>query len=168
MRKILLVIDMQNDFVTGALKNDDAQAIVNDIVKRIENFDGEIIATRDTHQPNYLSTTEGKHLPVAHCVQNTWGWEIVPEIANALAKKNALLIDKPTFGYTDWGVLQGADEVEMVGTCTDICVVSNALIIKAQHPDLDLRVCKRLCAGTTQANHDSALAVMACCQVKIV
>lgn len=168
MKKVLLVIDMQNDFVTGALKNADAQAIVDGIVKRIETFDGDIIATRDTHEENYLTTAEGKHLPVPHCVKNTWGWEIVPKIANVLAKKNALLIDKPTFGYKDWSVLQGANEVEMVGTCTDICVVSNALIIKAQHPDLDLCVRKDLCAGTTQANHDSAIAVMACCQVKIV
>ena len=168
MKKVLLVIDMQNDFVTGALKNPDAEAIVDGIVKRIESFDGEIIATRDTHEETYLSSTEGKYLPVTHCVKNTWGWEIVPEIANALAKRNARIIDKPTFGYKDWNVLQGVDEVEMLGTCTDICVVSNALIIKAQHPDLDLRVRKDLCAGTTKANHDSALVVMACCQVKIV
>lgn len=168
MRKVLLVIDMQNDFVSGALQNPDAQSIVDGIVKRIEAFDGEVIATRDTHEEDYLSTTEGKHLPVKHCVKGTWGWEIVPEIASALKKRNAVIIDKPTFGYTDWSILQDATETEMVGTCTDICVVSNALIIKAQHPDLDLRVRKDLCAGTTKENHDSALNVMACCQVKIV
>lgn len=168
MKKALIVIDMQNDFVSGALKNPDAEAIVSDIAKRILEFDGDVIATRDTHAENYLSTTEGKHLPVTHCVKDTQGWQIVTEIADALNKKHAVVIDKPTFGYLDWELLRGYDEVEMVGTCTDICVVSNALIIKALHPDLTLSVNASLCAGTTKQNHDSALAVMACCQVKII
>ena len=168
MKKALIVIDMQNDFVSGALKNPDAEAIVSDIAKRILEFDGDVIATRDTHAENYLSTAEGKHLPVTHCVKDTQGWQIVSEIAEALQKKNAVVIDKPTFGYLDWERLRGYGEAEMVGTCTDICVVSNALIIKALHPDLALSVNASLCAGTTKQNHDSALAVMACCQVKII
>lgn len=168
MKKVLIVIDMQNDFVSGALANPDAQAVVSGIVKRIENFDGEIIATRDTHAENYLATTEGKHLPVPHCIKGTNGWEIVNEIAEALQKKNAVILDKPTFGYLNWQCLQDADEIEMVGTCTDICVVSNALIIKALHPDIPLSVRADLCAGTTKDNHQSALNVMACCQVQII
>ena len=168
MKKVLIVIDMQNDFVSGALANPDAQAVVSGIVKRIENFDGEIIATRDTHEANYLSTTEGKHLPIPHCIKGTNGWEIVSEIAEALHKKNAVILDKPTFGYLGWELLQDATEIEMVGTCTDICVVSNALIIKALHPDIPLSVRAELCAGTTKDNHQSALNVMACCQVQII
>ena len=168
MKKVLIVIDMQNDFVDGTLANPQAQAIVNGIVKRIDEFDGDVIATRDTHGENYLATTEGKHLPVTHCVKGTNGWEIVPAIAQALQRRNAVILDKPTFGYLNWEILQNYGEVEMVGTCTDICVVSNALIIKATHPDLPLSVRTNLCAGTTQQNHDSALAVMACCQIKIV
>lgn len=168
MKKVLIVIDMQNDFVDGALANPQAQAIVDGIVKRIDEFDGDVIATRDTHAENYLTTTEGKHLPVPHCIRGTYGWEIVPAIREALRRKNAKVLDKPTFGYLNWELLQAYDEAEMVGTCTDICVVSNALIIKALHPDLPLTVRKELCAGTTQENHDSAISVMACCQVKIV
>lgn len=168
MKKVLIVIDMQNDFVDGALANPQAQAIVDGIVKRIDEFDGDVIATRDTHAENYLNTTEGKHLPVPHCIRGTDGWEIVPAIRDALQRKNAKVLDKPTFGYLNWELLQAYDEAEMVGTCTDICVVSNALIIKALHPDLSLTVRKELCAGTTQENHDSAISVMACCQVKIV
>ena len=137
-------------------------------LRRIENFDGEIIATRDTHEANYLSTTEGTHLPVPHCIKGTNGWEIVSEIAEALHKKNAVILDKPTFGYLGWELLQDATEIEMVGTCTDICVVSNALIIKALHPDIPLSVRAELCAGTTKDNHQSALNVMACCQVQII
>ncbi|MBR2023450.1 MAG: cysteine hydrolase [Clostridia bacterium] len=168
MKKVLIVIDMQNDFVCGTLANPQAQSIVDGIVKRIDEFDGDVIATRDTHREDYLTTTEGKHLPVTHCVKGTNGWEIVPAIAQALQRRNAVILDKPTFGYLNWGILQNYDEAEMVGTCTDICVVSNALIIKATHPDLPLSVRASLCAGTTPQNHDSALAVMACCQVKIV
>ena len=168
MKKVLIVIDMQNDFVDGTLANPQAQAIVDGIVKRIDEFDGDVIATRDTHSEDYLATTEGKHLPVTHCVKGTNGWEIVPAIAQALQRRNAVILDKPTFGYLNWEILKNYDEAEMVGTCTDICVVSNALIIKATHPDLPLSVRTNLCAGTTQQNHDSALAVMACCQIKIV
>lgn len=168
MKKVLIVIDMQKDFVDGALANPDAQAIVSAIAKKVETFDGDVIATRDTHAENYLQTAEGKHLPVPHCIKNTDGWEITPQIAKALEKKNARLLDKPTFGYLGWGMLGEYDEAELVGTCTDICVVSNALILKAMFPDFRVKANASLCAGTTKANHDAALAVMACCQVEIV
>lgn len=168
MKKVLIVIDMQKDFVDGALANREAQAIVGDIASLVENFDGEVIATRDTHEKNYLSTTEGKHLPIPHCIKNTNGWQIVDEIATALQKKNAVILDKPTFGFLGWECLHGANEIVMVGTCTDICVVSNALIIKALHPDIPLFVRGNLCAGTTKENHKAALDVMSCCQIQII
>ncbi len=166
--KALIVIDMQKDFVDGSLLNPDAQAIVSKIASYIEGFDGDVIATRDTHTKNYLDTSEGKSLPVVHCVHGTIGWEIVPEISVALKRKNAKLIDKPTFGYLGWEDLEKYEEVILVGTCTDICVLSNALILKAKFPDLTVRVKADLCAGTTKENHDAALKVMACCQVDVI
>ena len=108
--KALIVIDMQKDFVDGALANPSAQAIVSKIAAYAENFDGDLIATRDTHGEHYLETSEGKRLPVVHCVHGTLGWEIVPEIFNVLTKRNAKLIDKPTFGYLDWEGLEKYDE----------------------------------------------------------
>lgn len=168
MKKALIVIDMQNDFLTDALANSDAQAIVPAIVEEIENFDGVVLATRDTHEENYLDTPEGKKLPVVHCVKNTDGWQIQKDIASALEKKNATVLDKPTFGYLGWGILGLVDEVTLVGTCTDICVVSNALILKAMFPDLTVKVRASLCAGTTPENHNAALATMRCCQVEIL
>lgn len=168
MKKALIIIDMQKDFVDGALANPSAQAIVEPIVKYMGAFDGDIIATRDTHGQNYLQTSEGKRLPITHCVHGTLGWEIVPEIFAVLAEKDAKIVDKPTFGYLDWDFLDRYDEVTLVGTCTDICVVSNALVLKAKFPDLVVKVKADLCAGTTKENHDAALKVMACCQVEML
>ena len=168
MKKALIVIDMQTDFVDGALANADAQAIVTPIADYITSFDGDIIATRDTHGEEYLSSPEGKKLPVPHCIKGTNGWEIVPEILSALTKRNALILDKPTFGYLGWGCLSAYDEVELVGTCTDICVVSNALILKAKFPALTVKVNAKLCAGTTKENHFSALQTMRMCQCEVL
>ena len=159
---------MQKDFVDGSLANPMAQAVVSEIAAYADSFDGDLIATRDTHTENYLQTSEGKRLPVVHCVHGTLGWEIVPEISEVLERKNAKLVDKSTFGYPDWDFLNDYDEVTLVGTCTDICVVSNALILKAKLPDLAVKVKRNLCAGTTKENHEAALAVMACCQVEIL
>ena len=168
MKRALIIIDMQTDFVDGTLANPMAQAIVNEIAEYAQNFDGDLIATRDTHAKNYLETSEGKRLPITHCVHGTSGWEIVPQIQQVLNEKGATILDKPTFGYLHWELLQAYDEVVMVGTCTDICVVSNALVLKAKFPDLVLKVKGDLCAGTTQENHEAALQVMACCQVDII
>ena len=168
MKKALIIIDMQNDFVDGALANPMAQAIVQPIVDFTNAFDGAIIATRDTHQENYLETSEGKMLPVPHCVHGTRGWEIVTPIANVLTQRKAKFVDKPTFGYLDWDFLSEYEEVTLVGTCTDICVVSNALVLKAKFPNLILNVKGDLCAGTTKENHEAALKVMACCQVNLL
>lgn len=168
MKKVLIVIDMQKDFVDGALANPDAQSITEQIAAYVSAYDGDVIATRDTHGKDYMQTAEGEKLPVPHCVQGTDGWEIVPNIATALAQKNARILDKPTFGYLGWGMLGEYDEAELVGTCTDICVVSNALVLKAMFPDLCVKVNPALCAGTSKQNHDAAIQVMACCQVEIV
>ena len=168
MKKALIVIDMQNDFLSGALKNPDAQAIVPAIVDAVNGFDGDVFATRDTHSIDYLSTAEGKHLPIPHFIKDTKGWEIEPSIQSALFKKKATLLDKPTFGYLNWDCLDGYGEITLVGTCTDICVVSNALILKAKYPDSEMKVISSMCAGTSKENHESALRVMACCQIKII
>lgn len=168
MKKALIVIDMQKDFVDGSLANPDAQAIVSPIAAYVSAYDGDVLATRDTHAQDYLHSAEGKKLPVPHCIRGTSGWEIVGEIASALAEKHARILDKPTFGYLGWGMLGEYTEVELVGTCTDICVVSNALVLKAMFPDLTVRVNAALCAGTTKENHNAALQVMRCCQVEVV
>lgn len=168
MKKALIVIDMQKDFVTGSLANAVAENIVPLIVKRIDEFRGSVFATRDTHGKNYLSTPEGKKLPIIHCVKDTNGWQIVPAIAHALQFKNAQIFDKPTFGTLNWDFLKDYTEVELVGTCTDICVVSNALIIKALFPALHVKVNASLCAGTSKENHESALRVMKSCQITVL
>ena len=167
MKKVLIVIDMQKDFVNGALANPDAQAIVRPIAEYIRAFDGDVIATRDTHTADYLESSEGKKLPVPHCIQGTEGWEIVPEIAKALQEKGGRVIDKPTFGYLGWDMLGEYGQAELVGTCTDICVVSNALVLKAKYPDLAVKIHATLCAGTSQANHQAALQTMRMCQCDV-
>ena len=167
MKKALIIIDMQKDFVDGALANVDAQAIVTPIAEYVANFDGDIIATRDTHGKDYLSSPEGAKLPVPHCIKDTDGWQIVPEILSAITKRNGVILDKPTFGYLGWE-LSAYDEVELVGTCTDICVVSNALILKAKFPALIVKVNANLCAGTSKENHLAALQTMRMCQCEVL
>ncbi len=169
MKKALIVIDMQNDFVTGSLANEAAQAIVKPIINKISAYQGTVIATRDTHTVDYLKTPEGKALPVEHCIINTEGWQIVDKIKEAIEKKkDKRIIDKPTFGLVrDWK-LGTYDCVEIVGTCTDICVVSNALILKALYPELKVKVIAELCAGLTPEKHAAALEVMKSCQIEVV
>ena len=168
MKKALVVIDMQKDFLGGALKNPDAQKIVPLIVEEILQFEGTVYATKDTHGENYMDTAEGKKLPVPHCIKGTDGHEIDEDIQAALDKRSAVILEKPTFGFLDWSVLKGYDEITLVGTCTDICVVSNALILKATYPETIIKTIPALCAGTSKENHDAAIAVMRCCQVEIV
>lgn len=172
MKKALIVIDMQNDFITGALANMEGQKIVDGIAGLIKEFDGDIIATRDTHFDNYLDTQEGKRLPVPHCIQGTDGWQIVPQIRTALDKKgHTIYMDKRTFGSIELGEFIGGrfyDEVTLVGVCTDICVISNAMVIKANAPETRVIVRKDLCAGVTPESHETALAAMAACQIDII
>lgn len=166
MKKTLIVVDMQNDFIDGSLGTREAQAIVGKVKDKIKSYQenhGEIIFTRDTHTKDYLNTNEGKHLPVEHCIVGTEGWRI----ADGLEIADAVYIDKPTFGYMDWKHYN-LEEVEIVGLCTDICVVSNALIIKATYPEINVTVDASCCAGVTPETHKAALDIMKMCQVNVI
>ena len=166
MKKTLIVVDMQNDFIDGSLGTKEAEAIVENVKRKIAEYQqagDEIIFTRDTHQDNYLDTNEGKHLPVVHCVEGTQGWKI----ADGLEVPGAIYINKPQFGFLGWKDYQ-LEEVELVGLCTDICVVSNALVIKAAYPEIKVSVDAKCCAGVTPESHKAALLTMKMCQVEIV
>lgn len=170
--KVLVVIDMQNDFIDGALGTPEACAIVPAVVDKIRNFDGLILATRDTHGADYLSTQEGRNLPVEHCIKGTKGWELNPEIS-ALIKEAP--IDKPTFGSCELGMRlkelaqhENIENITLIGVCTDICVISNAMIIKAFLPEVPVTVVKECCAGVTPESHLRALEAMRSCQIEIV
>ena len=171
MKKVLVVVDMQNDFITGSLANKEGQAIVSKVAEYIRNFDGDVIATVDTHTEDYLETQEGKKLPVPHCIEMTEGWQIVPGVYEALFCENRHtdILMKGTFGSKDLPkFLAGADEIEFVGVCTDICVISNAMIAKAFYPEVPIKVHAGLCAGVTPESHENALKAMAACQIEIV
>ncbi|MBC5660631.1 cysteine hydrolase [Anaerosacchariphilus sp. NSJ-68] len=173
MRKILVVIDMQKDFVDGSLGTPEAAGIVDAVVNEIGEYAPEnIYATRDTHPENYLETQEGRMLPVVHCVKGTPGWEINEKVAAAL--QGAEVIDKPTFGSRILAEKLAAlaekekIQVTLVGLCTDICVVSNALLIKAYLPEIQVRVKADCCAGVTPASHEAALTTMKMCQIEVL
>lgn len=164
--KTLIVIDMQNDFITDALGTKEAQAIVDNVKNKINAYNeagNRIIYTRDTHGEDYLDTPEGKKLPVVHCVKGTKGWEI----ADGLYVPGCEIIDKPSFGWTGWDKME-FDEIEIVGLCTDICVVSNALILKATFPDAKISVDASCCAGVTPESHAAALTTMKMCQIDVI
>lgn len=166
MKKTLIVVDMQNDFIDMALGTPEAVAIVPNVKAKIREYaerGDEIIFTRDTHFENYLETLEGKNLPVPHCIKGTKGWEI----ADGLYVEGPKIIDKPNFGWPHWDEEQ-LEDVEMIGLCTDICVVSNALIIKATFPDAHVKVDASCCAGVTVESHEAALKTMAMCQVEVL
>lgn len=172
MRKVLIVIDMQNDFIDAALGTKEAAAIVDAVKGKIRSYPSEnIIATMDTHYDNYMETQEGKYLPVPHCIKGTDGWKIRPEIAELL--KDAKIYEKPTFGSTalaaDLKALSEREELELelVGLCTDICVVSNALLLKACMPEVKISVDAACCAGVTPEKHLAALETMRSCQIQI-
>lgn len=175
MQKVLVVIDMQKDFVDGALGSAQAQLIVDNVRNKIEDFDGPIIFTRDTHDTNYLESQEGKFLPVTHCVKNTEGWHIVPGLIEAAEGRPIMspvsFIDKPNFGSFELlSRLEGMNSVNpiesitLVGLCTDICVVSNAIILKAGLPEIPVYVDSSCCAGVTEESHQAALTTMKMCQ----
>lgn len=171
MQKILVVVDMQNDFIDGSLGTKEAVEIVPSVKEKIENFDGKVIFTRDTHFDNYLETQEGTLLPVKHCIKDTVGWQIRPEL-DALRVSEA--IDKPTFGSVMLGKKlveenekEPIESVTLIGLCTDICVISNALLIKAFLPEIPIIVDAKCCAGVTPDSHKNALNAMKACQIKI-
>lgn len=170
MKKLLIVIDMQEDFISGALGTKEAESIVPAVTKKIAAFDGDVVYTRDTHTEQYLNTAEGKKLPVIHCVKDTQGWQIHPEVWKAGDGKTAVVIDKPTFGsveLVDFAAAGQYDSIELIGLCTDICVISNALCLKARLWETPISVWKDCCAGVTPASHDNALSAMTMCQIDI-
>ena len=163
----LIVVDMQNDFIDGSLGSAMAQAIVPKVVEKAAHFDGKVIFTRDTHGPNYLNTQEGRKLPVKHCIQGTPGWQICEELQPFAAN----VVDKLSFGSISLPRLlaqEGTPEsIELCGLCTDICVISNALILRAAFPNAKITVDARCCAGVSEETHLAALAAMKCCQIDV-
>ena len=175
-RKYLIVVDMQKDFIDGALGTAEAQAITGKAAERIRTCRAagyRVIATLDTHEDNYLNTAEGKKLPVVHCVRNTEGWQLNPEIRDAIGE--GIMVDKPTFGSLRLAeILRNETEpgdqlrIELIGLCTDICVVSNALLLKANFPEAEIAVNAGCCAGVTPEKHLAALETMRSCQIDIL
>ncbi len=169
--KVLVVVDMQNDFINGSLGTEQAQAIVEKVKEKIELCQRNaipVIFTRDTHDSGYLQTQEGKMLPVSHCIKDTHGWRI----HERLHSENCLTIDKPTFGSVELAkylkLLKGLNQVEIIGVCTDICVISNALLIKAFLPEVKITVDSSCCAGVTPESHQNALESMKMCQIEVI
>jgi len=178
---MLVVVDMQNDFIDGSLGTKEAQEIVDNAVSKIQGWDGGIICTMDTHEEGYLNTLEGKNLPVPHCIYGTDGWKLREEVADAVAAQKddshiqrSVTLYKETFGSRDLPDIlnaisdeNGIDSITLVGLCTDICVISNALLIKAFFPEIPISVDASCCAGVTPESHRNALAAMKMCQISI-
>lgn len=173
MINVLVVVDMQKDFVTGTLGTKEAQEIVGGVVNKINAHNGLIFATFDTHYENYPETSEGRKLPVKHCIKGTDGWQLDERVTEALSKKKYTKVEKLTFGSVDLpSLIKSAcgDEdfsIELIGLCTDICVVSNALILKANFPEKTIKVDAGCCAGVTPSLHSAALATMKSCQIDV-
>ena len=173
--KAMIGIDMQKDFTTGVLGNPETAAVVKPVVKYIRAFrkanpDGLVIATLDTHTENYLNTQEGRKLPVPHCIKGTKGWALEKTVQNALGE-DAVLVEKVTFGAADLPKIIGKrrkiEEFQVIGVCTDICVISNAMILKAAFPEVPVKIIAGCCAGVTPESHETALAAMRACQMEI-
>ena len=173
MAKYLIVIDMQNDFIDGSLGTKEAEAIVENVKAKIRSYKpDDVVATMDTHEENYLETQEGRNLPVKHCIRGTEGWQIRPDIAELIPPDN--IYEKPTFGCVELAKqlrsfrdYEGTFELELVGLCTDICVVSNALLLKAMMPEIKISVDASCCAGVTPEKHLAALETMRSCQIQV-
>jgi nicotinamidase-related amidase len=185
MNKILIVVDMQNDFINGSLGSEAAQAIVKNVVEKIKNFNGDaIIKTMDSHEDNYLETQEGRHLPIEHCILTSNGWHINGEVEDAIcefARTKGIVktVIKTTFGaktlpsfIEDIMYLKAIQEkhleIELVGLDTDICVISNALLVKAFFPEAEVKIYSNCCAGTSKAAHEAALTVAKSCQINVI
>ena len=177
--EILIVVDMQTDFVDGALGSAEAVAIVPNVVKKIAAFQGQqLIVTQDTHFENYMDTQEGKKLPVPHCIKGTEGWAIHPDVAMTIAEKQSDVkyIEKVTFGSTSlptefeaFAASEGKElEITLIGLCTDICVISNAMILKAHYPEATIIIDANCCAGVTPDSHKNALSAMQMCQIEVI
>lgn len=166
--KVLIVVDMQNDFIDGALGTPEAVSIVDNVKAKIQSYSKDeeslIVFTRDSHESNYLETHEGKLLPVEHCIVGTRGWQI----AEGLEVPNCSYVNKSTFGWLHWDNFSSADQIEIIGLCTDICVASNALILRAKYPEADITVDASCCAGVTPDAHKAALSTMKSCQINVI
>lgn len=173
MKQVLVVVDMQNDFIDAALGSPEAQAIVDKVVNKIATWPGDIVATFDTHGKDYMNTREGTHLPVPHCIKGTDGHKLNPKVRKAFSETHKLIkcFEKPTFGSEDlirYLVESGYTDIEFVGLCTDICVVSNVMLAKAALPEAEITVDAECCAGVTPESHLHALHTMNACQVNII
>lgn len=174
MKRLLVIVDMQNDFISGSLGTDEAKKIEPKVVNKIKKWDGDIVCTMDTHSPDYLSTSEGKKLPVEHCIEGTDGWGISDSICNAIddaRKSSDFAITKPTFGSIKLAEYIGKgnyEYIEFVGLCTDICVISNVLLTKAHFPEATIVVDASCCAGVTVESHQNALNAMKMCQIDVI
>lgn len=173
-KKVLVVVDMQYDFIDGSLGSEQAQAIVQNVVKKIEDFDGDIVLTQDTHTEEYLSTVEGKHLPVPHCISGTHGHAIHSDVMKAIerhmAQHKVTFVEKATFGSVKLPAIicgENYDTIEIVGLCTDICVISNVLLLKAFCPEQEFIVDSSCCAGVTPESHEAALQVLKSCHISV-
>ena len=171
MAKVIVIVDMQYDFIDGSLGSAEAQAIVPTMIKRLKEYESEqplVIFTKDTHKENYLETQEGKNLPVKHCIKDTFGWQI----SSKLDVADSVVIDKPTFGSTKLMEYllskQNISEIQLVGLCTDICVISNAFLLKAALPEVLISLDSRCCAGVTPESHNRALESMKTCQIMVI
>ena len=167
--KYLIVVDMQNDFVSGSLGSEAAEKTVSGILDKVKGFDGKIIFTRDTHFDDYLQTQEGKNLPVSHCIKDTDGWQIVDE----LSEYAETVVDKAAFGSMDLPNVIGefsddVEEIQLCGLCTDICVISNAVILKSAFPEAEIVIDSSCCAGVSETSHNTALDAMRALQMKII
>lgn len=169
-KQVLVVVDMQKDFIDGALGTAEAVAILPKVKEKIASFDGEVLFTRDTHFENYMETQEGKNLPVPHCIKGSEGWQIADELQTFIAS-DTKIFDKYTFGSAELGkYLAESDDISgitLIGLCTDICVISNAMIIKAYLPEVPITVDSACCAGVTPESHENALEAMKMCQIQI-
>ena len=178
MKKALIIVDMQNDFIDGSLGTPEAKLIVPHVINKIKNNQNEtamIIFTKDTHSDGYLNTQEGKHLPIVHCIENTEGWEISRDLQKAIDLSGYRIFEKNTFGsrelavfLSDYASSDGLDEIEFCGLCTDICVIFNALVVKAFLPEANISVDSSCCAGVTPESHKNALKTMEMCHINIV
>jgi Amidases related to nicotinamidase len=179
IKKILIVIDMQKDFIDGALGTKEAVGIVSNVTDKIATCNGDIYITKDTHHENYLATAEGKKLPVTHCIKDTSGWELDEQIKLALENREYIEFLKPTFGsiemaeyikkqITDNNIDVSCLDIELIGVCTDICVISNALLLKAYFPEAMIKVDSHCCAGVTPESSKNALEAMKMCQIEII
>lgn len=170
-KNVLAVIDMQNDFIDGTLGTKEAEAIVERVAEQIRDFDGQVVYTRDTHFEDYLNTQEGEKLPVAHCIKGTKGWQIQADLM-ALQDEDTRIFDKLTFGSVELAQylkeIEDLESVTLIGLCTDICVISNAMVIKAFMPEVTVKVKADCCAGVTPQSHDNALEAMKMCQIEIL